>query len=77
MVGKPLHCVHNASATSFDYPDLVATVGLFGWSNVPNFYRMGAPGSSVGGFLMAKDKGSGRGHWGSVVIKKTMDLCMG
>jgi hypothetical protein len=73
--GKPRERVADAYGSGFPYPDLVATIGVHGWSDVPSVQGMGGPGGTGVGLFVGEHTRSGWAKGCAVIIKRAMDLC--
>ena len=74
--GEPVNGVTNSRGAGFCNPDSIATVGAWGWSNVPTFQTMRGPAGSGTGFDMSKDANA-RWCGGAVEIVGAMEVSPG
>ena len=59
---------------SVDVPAAVTAIVFHGWAKIPAIFRVRRPGCSKTRFLVDLDSGAGRGKWGAVEIKGSMEL---
>jgi hypothetical protein len=73
--GKPRERLADAYGSGFpSYPDLVAVIGVHGWSDVPSVQGMEGPGGTGVGLFVGEHTRSGWAKGCAVTIKRAMDL---
>ena len=73
--GKPCDGVTCAFGAGFPNPNVVATIGIQGGSNIPTNEAMRGPSSSFVGLFVGDHAASGGSERGTIVVERSIDLC--